>query len=202
MRGPPREKVGQHCPHRLVVMRLPLTKVVEVETERKPSPASAPELKDEAKKSGEGNNRVSARVGGMGRHRDRPCARGCSVLGLHHQAGAGSTSYLRILGREKRSGHLRGAGNQVLAAQRRAASHLEGMASPSASALQPGEPGARHCHWDPPGPALHLIPKPSGCTGAREVPQDWPLPPTHQRSQQRGLARQRTLGRRRERCGR
>lgn len=56
-------KVAQHCPHRLVVMRLPLTKVVEVETERKPSPASAPELKDEAKKSAEGNNRVSARVG-------------------------------------------------------------------------------------------------------------------------------------------
>lgn len=42
-----------------MVIRRPLTKVVEVETERNPSPASAPELKDEAKKSGGGNNKVA-----------------------------------------------------------------------------------------------------------------------------------------------
>lgn len=54
----------QHpAPHRLVVMRRPLTKVVEVETERKPSPASAPELKDEAKKSAKRSHGVSARGG-------------------------------------------------------------------------------------------------------------------------------------------
>lgn len=47
-------------------MRLPLTKVVEVETERKPSPASGPELKDEAKKSREGSNKVGVRVDGRG----------------------------------------------------------------------------------------------------------------------------------------
>lgn len=46
-----------------MVIRRPLTKVVEVETERNPSPASAPELKDEVKKSGEGNKK-----GAPGRH--------------------------------------------------------------------------------------------------------------------------------------
>lgn len=55
----------------MVVIRLPLTNVVEVETERKPSPASVPELKDEAKKSREGSNKVGARVGGKRRTGDR-----------------------------------------------------------------------------------------------------------------------------------
>lgn len=53
-------------------MRLPLTKVVEVETERKPIPASAPELKDEAKKSGEGSDKVGARTGDMRKAGDGP----------------------------------------------------------------------------------------------------------------------------------
>lgn len=73
--------MGRHCPHRLVVMRLPLTKVVEVETERKPSPASAPELNDEAKKSGERSDKVGARVGGKRKAGDRPCAGGHGVPG-------------------------------------------------------------------------------------------------------------------------
>lgn len=72
MRGAHRGKVGWYCPHRLVVMRFPLTKVVEVETERKPSPASAPEPKDEVKKSGEGNNKVGGRVGAQGRQEMDP----------------------------------------------------------------------------------------------------------------------------------
>lgn len=65
------EQGGLARPHLLVVIRLPLTKVVEVETERKPSPASAPELKDEAKKSRQGSNKVGARVGGKRRAGDR-----------------------------------------------------------------------------------------------------------------------------------
>lgn len=99
MRGVCGGEVGWHCPHRLVVMRLPLTKVVEVETERKPSPVSAPELKDEAKKSGEGSNKVSARVGGTRKAGDGPCAGGRGEPGLPCWVGAGSASYLRILGR-------------------------------------------------------------------------------------------------------
>lgn len=70
--GVRRGQVDRHCPHRLVVMRLPLTKVVEVETERKPSPASAPELNDEAKKSGERSDKVTARVGARGRQGTDP----------------------------------------------------------------------------------------------------------------------------------
>lgn len=42
-----------------MVIRRPLTKVVEVETERNPIPVSAPELKDDAKKSRGGNNKVA-----------------------------------------------------------------------------------------------------------------------------------------------
>lgn len=74
--------MGWHRPHLLVVMRLPLTNVVEVETERKPSPASAPELKDEVKKSREGSNKVGARVGGKRRAGDRLCTGEHGVLGL------------------------------------------------------------------------------------------------------------------------
>lgn len=166
-------EVVWQCPHRLVVTRLPLTKVVEVETERKPSPASAPELKDEAKKSEEGNDKVSAMVRGMRKAGDEPCTRGRGGQGLPCRVGAGSISYLRILGRGKRSALPRGVGDQVLAAQRRAASHLEGRVPPQ-SAPSPwfGKPGGGHCYRDPlPGLAVHLVPKPSGCPRARGVPQ-------------------------------
>lgn len=130
MRGVCGGEVGQQCPHRLVVMRLPLTKVVEVEMERKPSPASGPELKDEAKKSGKRSDKVGARVRGRRKAGDGPCAGGRSVPGLPCWVGAGSISYLTILGRKKRSGCPHGAVDQVLAARRRAASRLEGRELP------------------------------------------------------------------------
>lgn len=65
---------------------MPLTKVVEVETERKPSPLLPPELKDEAKKSGIGSDKVSATVGSTRKAGDGPCSGACHVLGLPRPA--------------------------------------------------------------------------------------------------------------------
>lgn len=67
-------------PYLFVVMRLPLTKVVEVETERKPIPGSVPGLKDEEKKSEKQGDNLTAGAPSLGQALGSP-ARSQGVLG-------------------------------------------------------------------------------------------------------------------------